>query len=161
MSSLVYLPDISAHGLVQTVRAAVWACYSSSSLYYLLLRLPLRAAIKMASFIVQLAQDHVVLEEKLVSHAESAERNKNMELGPWFVHELSKSRGPGGTFQSFKTFFFFHSIYEHHLCIIRKLIFHDCRLINYPSDIQSFTPSRFQTVQRVSSRSDYNAHDDQ
>lgn len=29
------------------------------------------ASIKMASFIVQLAQDHVVLEEKLVSHAES------------------------------------------------------------------------------------------
>lgn len=37
----------------------------------LLLRLPLGAAIKMASFIVQLAQDHVVLEEKLVSHAKS------------------------------------------------------------------------------------------
>lgn len=37
----------------------------------LLLRLPLGAAIKMAPFIVQLAQDHVVLEEKLVSHAKS------------------------------------------------------------------------------------------
>lgn len=81
VSSLVYLPDISAHGLVQTVRAAVWDCNSSPSQYYLLLRLPLCAAIKMASFIVQLAQDHVVLEEKLVSHAKSAERNKNMELG--------------------------------------------------------------------------------
>lgn len=81
VSSLVYLPDIFAHGLVQTVRAAVWDCNSSSSQYYLLLRLPLCAAIKMASFIVQLAQDHVVLEEKLVSHAKSAERNKNMELG--------------------------------------------------------------------------------
>lgn len=83
VSSLVYLPDILAHGLVQTVRAAaVWVCNSSSSQYYLLLRLPFCAAIKMASFIVQLAQDHVVLEEKLVSHAKSAERNKNMELGP-------------------------------------------------------------------------------
>lgn len=85
MSSLVYLPDISAHGLVQTVRAAVLDCNSSSSQYYLLLRLPLCAAIKMASFIVQLAQDHVVLEEKLVSHAKSAERNKNMELGLGFL----------------------------------------------------------------------------
>lgn len=81
VSSLVYLPDISVHGLVQAVRAAVWDCNSSPSQYYLLLRLPLCAAIKMASFIVQLAQDHVVLEEKLVSHAKSAERNKNMELG--------------------------------------------------------------------------------
>ena len=80
-SSLVYLPDIRVHGLVQTVRAAVWSCNLSSSEYYLLVRLPLSAAIKMASFIVQLAQDHVVLEEKLVSHAKSAERNKNMELG--------------------------------------------------------------------------------
>lgn len=88
VSSLVYLPDISAHGLVQTVRAAVWACNLSSSEYYLLLRLPLGAAIKMASFIVQLAQDHVVLEEKLVSHAKSAERNKNMELGLRSLLEL-------------------------------------------------------------------------
>lgn len=79
--SLVYFPDISAHGLSQTVRAAGWDCNSSSSQYYLLLRLPLCAAIKMASFIVQLAQDHVVLEKKLVSHTKSAERNKNMELG--------------------------------------------------------------------------------
>lgn len=80
-SSLVYFPDISADGLVQTVRADVWDFNSSPSEYYLLLRLPLSVAIKMASFIVQLAQDHVVLQEKLVSHAKSAERNKNMELG--------------------------------------------------------------------------------
>lgn len=81
MSSLVYHADISVHGLIQTVRAAVCYCNSSSSQNYLLLRLPFCAAISMASFIVQLAQDHVVLEEKLVSHAKSAERNKNMELG--------------------------------------------------------------------------------
>lgn len=81
MSSLVWLPDISMHGLVQAARAAVWGCNSSPSLHYLLLRRPLCAAIKMASFVVQLAQDHVVLEEKLVSHAKSAERHKNMELG--------------------------------------------------------------------------------
>lgn len=47
--------------------------------YYLLLRLPLSAAVKMGSFVVQLAQYHVVLEEKLVSHAESAEGNENMK----------------------------------------------------------------------------------
>lgn len=73
-----YLPT---HGLVQAPRAAVRACNSSPSQHYLLLRLPLRAAVKMAAFVVQLAQDHVVLEEKLVSHAKSAEGNKNMEVG--------------------------------------------------------------------------------
>lgn len=84
VSSLVYLPDISAHVLVQTVRAAARDGNSSSSQYYLLLRLPLCAAIKMASFVVQLAQDHVVLEEKLVSHAKSAERISKYESGFWF-----------------------------------------------------------------------------
>lgn len=72
VGSFVSCPDISAHGLVQTVGGAVRGCNSLSSEYYLLLSLPLRAAIEMASFIVQLAQDHVVLEEKLVSHAKSA-----------------------------------------------------------------------------------------
>lgn len=57
-----------------------------------LLRPHLAAAVgKVAAFVVQLAQDHVVLEEKLVSHAKSAgrereretqrERDKNMEVG--------------------------------------------------------------------------------
>lgn len=66
---------------VQTVRRAAEDHNSPSSERYLLLRLPLSAAIKKGSFVVQLAQDHVVLEEKSVSHAESAERNQNMEVG--------------------------------------------------------------------------------
>lgn len=92
LSSLVILPDPSLHVLVQTVRAAVWLCNLSSSEYYLLVRLPLSAAIKMAPFIVQLAQDHVVLEEKLVSHAKSAERNKSKELGLGFYMSRSEAR---------------------------------------------------------------------
>lgn len=129
MSSLVYFPDISVHGLVQAVRAAVWACNSSPSQYYLLLRLPLCAAIKMASFIVQLAQDHVVLEEKLVSHAKSAERNKNMELGLGSCLCWSESWGPTGVFQAY----FQHISTFMATCaamIIRKLILHDCCMIN-------------------------------
>lgn len=55
---------------------SVWDCNLSSSECYLLLRLPLSAAIKRASLIVQLAQDHVVLEEKLVSHTKSTEGKK-------------------------------------------------------------------------------------
>lgn len=50
-----------------------WPCYLS-------LRRPLGAAVKAASFVVQLAQDHVVLEEKLVSHTESAERQEKTGL---------------------------------------------------------------------------------
>lgn len=50
-----------------------------------LLRLHLAAVGKVAALVVQLAQDHVVLEEELVSHAKSAgttrERDKNMEVG--------------------------------------------------------------------------------
>lgn len=72
------LGQVSAY--VQAVGAAVWACNSPPSPCYLLLWRPLRAAIKVASFVVQLAQDHVVLEEKLVSHTKSAETHENAEL---------------------------------------------------------------------------------
>lgn len=48
---------------------------------YLLLWQPLSASIKMTSFVVQLAQDHIVLEEKLVSHAKSAVGNRTVKLG--------------------------------------------------------------------------------
>lgn len=56
-------------------RSCVGTAASLLSEYYLSLWLSVGASIKMASFVVQLAQDHVVLEEELVSHAESAERN--------------------------------------------------------------------------------------
>lgn len=124
VNPLVCLPDIWVHGLVQTVIAAVWDCNLSSSEHYLLLRLPLSAAIKMASLIVQLAQDHVVLEEKLVSHAKSAEGNKKkygsrsrflLEL-KWIMRSL---RIISGIFS------------EHiHRYDNQKLILHDCCLIN-------------------------------
>lgn len=56
-------------------RSCVGTAASLLSEYYLSLWLSVGASIKMASFVVKLAQDHVVLEEELVSHAESAERN--------------------------------------------------------------------------------------
>lgn len=78
MSTCGHIPVISVNGLVQTVTPAVWNIIHRHQNTTFLLGLPLGAAIKMASFIVQLAQDHVVLEEKLVSHTKSAEINQNM-----------------------------------------------------------------------------------
>lgn len=81
--------------------AAVWACSSPPSPSHLLLRRPLAAAVKVASFVVQLAQDHVVLEEKLVSHTKSAETHENTELILGSCLSPSESAGPTGAFQAY------------------------------------------------------------
>lgn len=86
----------------------------------------------MAFFIVQLAQDHVVLEEKLVSHTKSAEKSKMMKQGALTLAWLEVNHDI--PHQHCIRVFIDHAFTA---VIIRKLILRDCGLINFPSDIQS------------------------
>lgn len=75
-----------------------------------LLRPHLATAVgKVAAFVIQLAQDHVVLEEKLVSHAKSAGRGREkhsergIKIWKWVSvlasrWRQSESRAPSGAF---------------------------------------------------------------
>lgn len=86
---------------------------------------------KVAAFVVQLAQDHVVLEEKLVSHAKSAGRGREkhsergIKIWKWVSGlasrwRQSESQAPSGAF------FFLHQ--QVFLCIMRPNFF--CTKVN-------------------------------
>lgn len=93
--------------------------------YYLSLRRPLGAAVKVASFVVQLAQDHVVLEEKLVSHTESAERQEKAGLSPGLSQSQAQKSCSGVS-----------SVFSHRLHHILRSDYQQIPLFRIAADIQ-------------------------